>query len=164
MRSVGHAALLCTSLLAGCSALSSAPVAQRPTRPNAVPSDYRQTENAPSQAPSGHKALRVQWVPAASFASRLGLSFSWVEPNRKFRLKGVRGVYDFEMDSRECELAGQRVFMGEAARMVKGQASFSLIDADKLLAPIMQPGSGASSVPGLKTIVLDPGHGGNDAG
>ncbi|MFA5265187.1 MAG: N-acetylmuramoyl-L-alanine amidase, partial [Opitutaceae bacterium] len=48
--------------------------------------------------------------------------------------------------------------------MVKGQASFSLIDADKLLAPIMQPGSGASSVPGLKTIVLDPGHGGNDAG
>ncbi len=164
MRPVSHASLLGFLLLAVCATLSSAPATQRPTRPNERTTSQAPQSDPAAQSQPGPKAPRVQWVSAASIASRLDLSLQWLEPERKFRLKNSRNQYDFEVDSRECELAGERVFLGEAVRMVKGQPSFSLIDADKLVIPIIRPGEGASRVPGLKTIVLDPGHGGNDAG
>jgi N-acetylmuramoyl-L-alanine amidase len=158
VRLVCFGALVCSLLMASCSALDSAPVKSTPTRPETVKKGAKSAQSSPATAP------RVEWVAATSLASRMGLKFSWVEQDKKFQIKGATGVFEFNVDSRECTLRDERAFLGEAVRMVKGQPSFTRTDADRMVEPIIRPGSRQKTVPALKTIVLDPGHGGGDSG
>lgn len=161
VRLVCFGALVCSLLLASCSSLDSAPVKSSPTRPGAA-TKARGVSKA-AQA-STFKAARVEWVSASSLASRMGLKLVWVEADKKFQLKGASGIFEFNVDSRECTVRGDRAFLGEAVRMVKGRPSFSRVDAEKFVEPVVRPGFRQKSIPSLKTIVLDPGHGGSDSG
>jgi N-acetylmuramoyl-L-alanine amidase len=137
---------------------------QRPMRPGetkaapALPS----STNTPSQG--SPKFPRTEWVSAGAFASKNALSLDWSEGQKRFQLKDRSLTLSFEIDSRECDLDGQRCFLGEAVRLIKGQPSFPKIDAEKLLLPFIKPGQGMPRQAPLRTIVIDPGHGGNDSG
>jgi len=126
----------------------------KPTRPEA------QTAPRPQASPLQDSGT----VAASSLASRFGLRLSRVNDAKQFTLRSSSWLLQFELDSRDCIIGGQRVFLGAPVRLIRGEPHFSRIDADKLISPIIRPGYGQPSVPKLRTIVLDAGHGGNDAG
>lgn len=171
MSSASYGALVLALFLAACSTVGSAQDRRPPTRPgqSAVSSSApaaKQNTPAPKAAPKGaaSQVRAKDWVAADVLATRLGMKFSWVQEGRQFQLKGANGTFAFELDTRECDLAGLRSFLGEAVREVKGKPAFSKIDAETLITPLARPGYGQSARRAPKVIVLDPGHGGADSG
>ena len=106
----------------------------------------------------------VEYVEADEFGKTLGLKAAWVKTGERLVLKNETMRIELENDSRELEVNGVRVFMGEAARLRKRELYISKIDAERLLRPLVRPGQGGPPVPPLRVIALDPGHGGKDPG
>lgn len=104
-----------------------------------------------------------QYENLQTFARWFGLTFRWTEPARRARLESRWTRIDFEQDSREITLNHLRVFLGDPVVTYHDDIYVSRLDAEKLLTPILAPNLGAS-VPRLKVIAIDPGHGGNDHG
>jgi N-acetylmuramoyl-L-alanine amidase len=130
----------------------------KPTRPESVQAAPR------SQSAKASPLQDSGTVAASSIASRFGLRLSQVNNDRQFTMRSSAWLLQFEVDSRDCIIGGQRVFLGAPVRMIRGEPHFSRIDADRLISPILRPGYGQSAVPRLRTIVLDAGHGGSDSG
>jgi N-acetylmuramoyl-L-alanine amidase len=107
----------------------------------------------------------VNYIDLATFCGRFGL-----QPTAARGAHGRVGFaskwtsLEFEVDSRESTINDQRVFLGDPLRSANGRACISVIDAELLVTPILLPGPDGLAVPALKTIVLDPGHGGGDPG
>jgi N-acetylmuramoyl-L-alanine amidase len=157
------AALAGLCLLAAGGASAPGLALSQPTRPGA---DVTTSASATPAAPAlgtvrfGH----VEYVDAADFGARFGLKFEWLEEEKRFQLNRAAVKWEVRVDSRETMIDGQRVFLGDPVRLSRGRPYFSRIDVERLLTPILQPGWGETRVPALKTIVLDPGHGGKDTG
>lgn len=134
----------------------------RPTRPGAVATASESA--APVFALPSVKIGGVEYLDATKVATSLGLTFSWTESERRFKWSNAAVRLEFPVDSREIQWQGQRVFLGDAVRIQRGQPLLSRRDVERLLAPVLQPGRGVTRVPALKTIMLDPGHGGEDHG
>lgn len=130
-----------------------------PTRPSAV-------STAP-YVPLRAAALRrdAEFEPVTVLGSRFGLRFVWLDPDhRRFALQNRTQRLEFELDSRECEICGLRVFLGEPVRLIRGVPALSRTDLDLFVTPIVRPGYGAPRLRAVRTIVIDPGHGGRDTG
>jgi N-acetylmuramoyl-L-alanine amidase len=155
------AALAGLGLLAAGGGLAAAPAVSPPTRPGTTTSAVAASRESLWSTVSIGK---IDYVDASAFATRLGLNFSWLEEGKRFQLKSAVGRLDFTVDSRESTINAQRVFLGDAVRQYKGRPHFSRIDVERLLTPIAQPGWSGTRVPALHTIVIDPGHGGEDIG
>jgi N-acetylmuramoyl-L-alanine amidase len=106
----------------------------------------------------------VEYVDAINFGVTLGLKFEPTTSPRKFLLRGPAGTVTLEVDSRECAIGRQRVFLGEPVRDYRGRVCFSRVDAERLFAPILRPGLAQIAKPRVRVIALDPGHGGKDPG
>jgi N-acetylmuramoyl-L-alanine amidase len=105
----------------------------------------------------------ADYVDALNFGARFGLKATG-PVGLRLSLRGAFHRLDLEADSREAWLNGVRVFLGDPVRVHKGGLYLSRLDADKLLTPILQPGVGVILPAEVKTIMLDPGHGGHDPG
>jgi N-acetylmuramoyl-L-alanine amidase len=105
-----------------------------------------------------------EYVSAAAFASKAGLSRVWLEPGKKLLLSNKTLRLELEVDSRDCLINGRRVFLGEPAVAYRKTLYISRVDRDRLLSPIVEPRQIPGPLPGLRTIVIDPGHGGRDDG
>ncbi|MCC6416412.1 MAG: N-acetylmuramoyl-L-alanine amidase [Opitutaceae bacterium] len=103
-------------------------------------------------------------VSAIEFGARFGLQAKSVKAGRALILKSAWTTVELEADSRECGINGLRVFLGTAPRLYRGQLFIGRIDAETLLTPILRAGTGEKTVPAVRTIVIDPGHGGRDPG
>ena len=157
------AALAGLCLLAVGDGLAATSAGSQPLRPGATPAASAAVTPA-APALNTIRFGRVEYVDAADFGARFGLKFAWLEEEKRFQLKSVTTKWEIRVDSRECLVDGQRIFLGDPVRLSKGRPYLSRIDAERLLAPILQPGWGETRVPALHTIVLDPGHGGKDNG
>jgi N-acetylmuramoyl-L-alanine amidase len=157
------AALAGLWLIAADGSFAAGPAISPPTRPGVVAAASASAAPA-APALSIVRFGRVEYVDAADFGARFGLKLAWLEDEKRFQLKNAAAKWEIRVDSRECLLDGQRVFLGDPVRLSKGRPYFSRIDVERLLTPILQPGWGETRVPALKTIVLDPGHGGKDTG
>jgi N-acetylmuramoyl-L-alanine amidase len=124
----------------------------------------RPASTSASSASEGVKLGGIPYVEANAFASKLGLTASWIKTGERLLLRNESFRLELEVDSREILLNGVRVFMGEGARLHQRRLWISKIDAERLLAPILRPGFGQSRIPALKVIALDAGHGGRDPG
>lgn len=122
------------------------------------------TALASARSPANVRFANVDYVDAARFGARFGLAFQADGASAKFSLQGGGTRIALEVDSRESVFNGRRVFLGEPVRGRQGQRYISRIDAERLLTPLLVPGKGEKSVPRLRIIALDPGHGGRDAG
>lgn len=106
----------------------------------------------------------VNYIDARAFGAKFGLEAHATQAGTKVTLGSRWTRIELEADSRECSFNGLRVFLGDATRVYRGNIMLSRLDADKLITPLLLPGSGEKRIPGLKTIVIDPGHGGKDPG
>lgn len=120
--------------------------------------------NAPLRPLTAVRLNGAEYVNAADFGARFGLKPQRSADGRKLTLKSNWTTIELEADTREGAINGVRVFLGEAIRDHRGALHVSRIDAEKLITPILLPGSGQTSVPAVRTIVIDPGHGGSDPG
>lgn len=123
---------------------------------------------APERASASRLSIKVDgidYVDARTVFKRLGFNLAWVAPGKRMRIHTNKTEIFIEADKRDVTVNGLRVLMGEPA-VVRGTALYlSRIDADALFLPVLSPSSVKNPpAPALKVIVLDAGHGGQDAG
>lgn len=106
----------------------------------------------------------LEYVSITEFARHFDLKAAWSNPGKRVVLTKAGKRVEFEVDAREAEFNGLRIFMGDAARMYRRSLYISRIDAEHFLAPMIEAGYGRSAKPSVKTIALDAGHGGKDKG
>lgn len=159
-------------LLAACPFAISAPPTHRPTRPheastvasNVHKATPRPKANKGSATHDGTGARAGSPVSFSSLAAKLRLKLDWKAGRNEVRLIGSGVVHEFELSSRECRINGRRVFLGEPVRLGRSGPWLSETDVQTLVIPLIKPGLSAPAKPRLRTILLDPGHGGADAG
>lgn len=121
------------------------------------------TRAAPVRPAGAVRLGGVSYIDLGEFCSRFGLKAVGGSSKRAV-YKSEWTTLDFEIDSRDHLINGLRVFSGEAVRAHRGRVWISEIDAETLVTPILRAGTNSARIPALKTIVIDPGHGGNDPG
>lgn len=121
------------------------------------------TRSVPARPASSIRLGGVEYIDLVDFCARFGLK-SVSTSNQRALFKSEWTTLDFDVDSRDHEFNGLRVFSGEAVRSYRGRIWLSQVDADALVTPILRPGTNLARIPTLKTIVIDPGHGGRDPG
>lgn len=104
----------------------------------------------------------VSYTEARAWFARLGYKAAYDAEKKVLTFSSAAGRVVLEVDSREASLHGLRVFFGEPVVLRKGSIYVATIDLDRFLGPILRP-SQLSPRP-LRTIVIDPGHGGTDTG
>jgi len=107
----------------------------------------------------------VEYVRAADFGAKFGLAAQAAPDGKTLTLRSPWTQIALEGGSREIAYNGVRIFLGDGVRQQGGQFLISKLDAEKVLVPLLLPGYGRDEPPpALKTIVIDPGHGGRDPG
>lgn len=121
---------------------------------------------AASSLSAAYRTVRLfntDYVDVRDFARRFGLTAEWMVAQKEMRLRSKWTTMEFAVDSVEMQLNGLRIFLGEPVVRHKGSLYIGRSDAEAYLGSILSPRLGGTP-PALKTIVIDPGHGGNDPG
>lgn len=165
-------------------------VPTRPTAPSSVsvaPSAGAVTQKPATPVPQGGSSPRAKllgpelrstakshtaspapatlvYVGAREMARTLKLTSKWDSATRQLTLIDAQVTLVLERDQREADLNGMRVFLGAPTVWRDGELAVSQIDFQRLLLPAIRPLNLSGPTPGLKVIVLDPGHGGRDTG
>ena len=105
------------------------------------------------------------WVPLRTFCERAGLG----APEQiaagsaaAFRLPTRGGWAKLTVGTRLAQWNGAVLWLGFAPLMIHGEPHLNALDAEKTLLPLAEPSSAFTL--SRRIIVLDPGHGGTDAG
>ncbi len=103
------------------------------------------------------------YVRLAEWARWQGLGWRWLKRDESFQLTNRTTRLQFAVDSREARVNGLQVWLLYPLASRAGDLYISQLDADATFRPLLSP---ARQEPGrkIKTICLDPGHGGKDPG
>ncbi len=117
---------------------------------------------------AGSPAYRVQfagrdWYELSGWGKVNALGFSWNRPARLARLTNSTTRLDFSVDSPQAVINGVKVWLSLPVTPRGNSLYISALDVDSVLRPILRP-QRPSPPRKLKTIMLDPGHGGRDPG
>ena len=94
----------------------------------------------------------------------LGYKTTWVEATRRLTLWDQATRIEFGSGSREIAVNGLRVFLGNPVLQHREALYISKTDLERCLAPLLRPALLGSLFARPRTIVIDPGHGGQDNG
>jgi N-acetylmuramoyl-L-alanine amidase len=118
----------------------------------------------PAPAPVAAPRWGTGWVTFERFAAEVGIG----KPQRtiigntsRYTIPTRNGLFAITMGSKVGRLNGLNVWLGFAPQVVQGQPCFHALDIEKTLQPLAEVTVVAAVT---RTIVLDPGHGGADAG
>jgi len=117
-----------------------------------------------SNAASVLRVGNVDYVSIYDLQRRWGLHSTWLKKDEQLLLQNDRWKIELNSDSREAEVNGLRLLLGEPCRLERRVVYLSQIDADRILGPILRPGYLQAVIPDLRVIAIDPGHGGVDNG
>lgn len=82
---------------------------------------------------------------------------------KKITLEGQRTRIQFSTGEQIIQINGINFFLSKPVKELKKTAHISQLDLSSLLDPVLRP-SFISNAKSFNTVVLDPGHGGNDKG
>jgi len=103
------------------------------------------------------------YVPIADWARADKLSCQWLKRGDLFEVTGRTAKLAFDVDSHYAEINGVQVALSFPIANQKGVALIAQFDLDHTVRPLLFPSRYVKSDP-IKTICLDPGHGGRDSG
>lgn len=119
-----------------------------------------------SRAASAYEAVRlfgVDYVDLRDVGRRFGLAPQWITARDTLRLRSSWTTLEFTVRRVEARLNGVTVFLSEPVVARLGSLYIARNDAERLFAPILVPRLGPRISP-LRTVMIDPGHGGRDPG
>lgn len=126
------------------------------------PMRYQPTRAGASS--TGIKIDGVEYVPVSDLQRRVGLKSAWLQKDERLLLKNDRWQVELGVDSREAKINGRRLLLGLPCRINRRAFYISRIDAERIVGPVLLPGNQQASIPDLRVITIDPGHGGVDNG
>jgi len=121
-------------------------------------------------APSAHAALRPAapepartYVRLAGWARASSFDLRWLERDKILQLSNRWTKLVFEVNSCQAQVNGIDLRLSFPVALQNGEPLISQLDLGQTLGPILTP---MPNPPGrkIKTICLDPGHGGKDPG
>ena len=115
-----------------------------------------QTARLPSVSLDGRDSVRV-----TDLAKAHGMNVS--ASGRFVTLRSPSDSLVLEVDNREATLHGVKVWLNSAPTASRGKTLIGRMDVAKVIEPILAPSRNRSPAP-VRTIVIDPGHGGRDQG
>ena len=101
------------------------------------------------------------YIRLADWADGAGFTMKWAKKEGTITLSSPSAKLVLTVDSRRAEICGVNVWLSLPVVNRNGTALLSLVDAGTAIGPILFP---QKSDARLKTICLDPGHGGKDKG
>ncbi len=158
IRHVGWAGVLLLSL-------SAALLGDRPTTPPTRPEPQPRDTPPPARA-EVEVTDSASHVDLTRLASSMNLERSWDRDNGHMILAdpGSRLRLQFNSNSRSFRLNGMRIFLGEPVQEGRNTLYVSQVDYLSIVRPLLSPRAVPPPGGPLRTIVLDPGHGGRDPG
>ena len=118
---------------------------------------------APARAAGLRKVPGQEYVRLTDWAKGRGLKVRWLKPDETLELSNPASRLVVAIDSRQAQFNAVQVWLFFPVVAQNGVIWLSRVDADLTLRPLFSP---PRSPPGarIKTVCLDPGHGGRDPG
>lgn len=116
-----------------------------------------------ARAPGPGKVAGQAYVRLADWAKAQGLEVRWRTPDETLELRGAAARLELTVDSRQTQINGVQVWLLFPVVTENGAVWLAQLDVDLTLRPLLTP---PRVQPGtrVRTICLDPGHGGKDPG
>ncbi len=143
--------------------LEQSPPALAPSEPVSISANVNPTSTASVPSPT---LSNEKWVPLARWCQSSGLSAPVLAsgtPVPSYTLTTANGVFAFRPGSQIASWEGTEVRLGFAPLWVDRQPFLHGLDLRKTLIPLVYEKSPVTSN-AFPVLVLDPGHGGEDAG
>ncbi len=118
----------------------------------------------PGHAQSRYATVRMyglNYVSLADWAKNNKFDITWLRRNEDVQLSSRWSKLTLSIDSRKATFNGVSVWFSAAVALRGGKPYISEVDLNTALNPILFPQKTAKKV---KTIMIDPGHGGKDPG
>jgi N-acetylmuramoyl-L-alanine amidase len=147
-----------------------APLATKPASPPHAPSTQTAAKQTPALIPArispSAQAVHETWVPLQRWSRNEG----WDSPLQlspaplpSFSMHSTNGVVVFRTGSQVAQWDDAEVRLGFAPQIIDGQPYVHSLDLKKTVQPLLA-GQNAFGSNGHPVIVVDPGHGGENAG
>src|SRR5437870_4376573 len=104
-----------------------------------------------------------EYVRAADWAKANGFEVRWLKTDETLQLSNHRAKLVLGVDSREAEVNGVVVWLLFPAALRNGTIYLARLDLQTTLQPLLWPPKNRSGSR-IKSICLDPGHGGKQPG
>ena len=106
----------------------------------------------------------VVYRSVAEISSKLGMSLKSAEKGKEVTLKSKWSTIHFTLGSRIIEINGTKVYLGYPVVQHGKTLYIPELDWQFTITPILVPPRVTSRQQNIRTIVIDPGHGGKDPG
>ncbi len=101
------------------------------------------------------------YVRLAEWAKSAGCAMKWNKKDGEVAVSGPSARLGFSIDSRRAEISGVTVWLSLPVVNRNGQPLISAVDVRSTIEPVLWPRKSEARV---RTVCLDPGHGGKDTG
>jgi N-acetylmuramoyl-L-alanine amidase len=109
------------------------------------------------------KLFGREYVRLDDWARANGGKVQWTVPKQDLKVTLAGGFLYLSVDSRKASLKGTQIWLSAPIAFKNGLAYLGAVDVTATLNPVLYPSKNPTGRR-LKTIVLDPGHGGRDPG